>query len=67
MPLHIERVETEIDLAGSEATSRASANGGRNGLAAHMSARDAELKERLRPLVLEILEEELERLRRQQG
>ncbi len=60
MPLHIDRVETEVDLTRSTppgAAGKSRAPGGS----------DEELREWLRPLVLEILEEELERLRRELG
>jgi hypothetical protein len=57
MPMHIGRVETELDV-------RPAAAGERK---APPAGADADLKERLRPVVLQILQEELERLRRQQG
>jgi hypothetical protein len=60
MPVYIDRVETEMDVL----PAAAAATGG--GPAAPGGA-DAALKERLRPVVLEILQEELDRLRRKQG
>ena len=60
MPLRIERVETELDMTGGQ-KGGASAGGG------PADETDKQLKERLRPLVLEILRDELERLRRRQG
>lgn len=59
MPLHIDRVETEVDVlpAGEPNTA------GPAGLTGTVAA----LKEKLRSIVLEILNEELERLRRKQG
>jgi hypothetical protein len=64
MPLHIDRVQTEMDIVPSGRGTDGTAGGlaSRGGAAA-----DMELKERLRPLVLEILREELDKLRRQQG
>lgn len=53
MPLDVDRVSLTMDMGGDAARRRP------------MS--DAELRERLRPVVIEILSTELERLRRQQG
>jgi hypothetical protein len=59
MPVQIDRVDTEIDVL-----PPAAAGGGSPPLP---GATDAALKERLRPIVMQILQEELDRLRRQQG
>jgi hypothetical protein len=63
MPVHIDHVQTDLDvrppLAGEGLRSGALATGF-NGI-------DRAMLERLRPLVLLILQEELDRLRRQQG
>lgn len=61
MPLHIGRVETDVEVT---PPSGAAAPGGRTG---PPSAADAELLEKVRPLVLEVLRQELDRLRRTQG
>jgi hypothetical protein len=58
MPLHIDHVDTELEVT------RTSSQPGRPESGA-LSGSDVELLERLRPLVLRILEEELERLRRE--
>ena len=60
MPTHFGRVETELDVR----TGAADAAGDRKG---QLVGTDADLKERLRPLVLQIFQEELDRLRRQLG
>jgi len=63
MPVHIEHVQTDLDVRPPEAGA-----GPRGGaLAPGMNGIDHAMFERLRPLVLLILQEELERLRRQQG
>lgn len=67
MVLQITRVETEIDVSGSAEASEQSPDTSRSRLHDDAIACDALLKERLRPVVLEILAEELERIRRQQG
>jgi hypothetical protein len=56
MTVEINRVETEIDVTPPAPAASVPA-----------APADAGLKERLRPVVLEILREELERLRRRQG
>jgi hypothetical protein len=60
MPVHIDRVETEMDVLPAAAA-------GPGGGPPLPGGADAALKERLRPIVLEILQEELDRLRRKQG
>jgi hypothetical protein len=60
MPLHIDRVDTEMDVVPSDR----SHGGGTAGL---LEGSESELLERLRPLVLRILEDELDRLRREIG
>jgi hypothetical protein len=59
MPIQINRVDTEIDVL-------PPAVSGASGTAA-VGGSDAALKERLRPIVMQILQEELDRLRRKQG
>lgn len=59
MPLHIGRVETDLDVTPSAGTAVPSA--------APDPAADAALRDRLRPLVIEILRDELDRIRRTQG
>lgn len=60
MPLHIDRVDTEMDVVSPDR-----ARGG--GEAGVLEGSESQLLERLRPLVLRILEEELDRLRREHG
>lgn len=60
MPLQINRVDAEVDVLPTEP-----GGGGRPPVAGGPG--DRALKERLRPIVLEILDEELERLRRRLG
>ncbi len=67
MPLHIGRVESEIEMtppAGETGTGR-SAPAAPGGDMAAMS--DGELRRRLRPIVMEILEEELATFQRKHG
>jgi hypothetical protein len=62
MPLDVEHAQVTMDtVAGAQATGAASP-------AAPLTAHDRDLlKERLRPIVLEILDEELDKHRRSQG
>ncbi|HEY5933082.1 MAG TPA: hypothetical protein VIU61_00520 [Kofleriaceae bacterium] len=64
MPLHIDRVESEIKILRSESTA-APTGGGSETLGA-LRGRNA-LREQLRPIVLEILHDELERMKRKVG
>ncbi|MCG6970893.1 MAG: hypothetical protein LJE85_14090 [Gammaproteobacteria bacterium] len=59
MPLQIDRVNTQVDVLPS----------GQDGdtMNAYTSVTDTELLERLRPLVIEIMEEQMDRLRREAG
>ncbi len=61
MPVRIDRVETEMDVRPDSSSPPGGAPAG--GGLAQMS--DSELSERLRPIVLEIVEGELQRLRRE--
>ena len=61
MPLSIGRVETELDLSGARASNGSEA---RNSMPP--ATREQQLAT-LRPLVLEILEDELERINRRHG
>lgn len=62
MPLHIDQVDTEMDILASENPyDKQPAESRMVGLA------DPQLREYLRPLVLEVLEEELQRLQRHLG
>jgi hypothetical protein len=61
VPLRIDRVETDMQLTGGPTGGGSASAGG------PADETDRQLKERLRPLVLEILRDELERLRRRQG
>jgi hypothetical protein len=56
MPLTIDRVAVSMDVVSDEPGSSSS-----------RPLTDVELRDRLRPVVLEILNAELERLRREQG
>ena len=58
MPLHIDRVDTDLEVVPERSPSESSTD-------AAPGAEVSELRERLRPIVLEILEEELERIRRE--
>ena len=60
MPLHIDRVETEMEVTTDRTRHR-------NRRSWEFLGSEEEIRDRLRPLVLEILEEELERLRRELG
>ncbi len=68
MPLHIGRVESEIEMtpqAGETESGRPAAPAAaRRGMAAMT---DGELRRRLRPIVMEILEEELATFQRRHG
>jgi hypothetical protein len=64
MPLRIDRVEMEMDVQPSPGSP---ASPDSAGLQAALPAQDQALSERLRPIVLSILNDELRRLRRQQG
>ena len=63
MPLRIDRVETEMDVLPASGPAPTPAGG----LGPGSAGSDLLLRERLRPIVLEILHDELERLRRKQG
>jgi hypothetical protein len=70
MPLRIDRVDTEIEIlrkdsSGSDATPTAGSEGGSETLSA-VRGRSA-LREQLRPIVMEILNDELNRIRRKVG
>jgi hypothetical protein len=57
--VHIDHVQTDLDTRSQTA--------GSGGLTSGVNGIDHEMLQRLRPIVLMILREELERLRRQQG
>jgi hypothetical protein len=59
VPVHIDHVQTDLNFS--------PAAGGGGGLTSGANGIDHAMLERLRPLVLLILREELDRLRRQQG
>jgi hypothetical protein len=59
MPLQIDRVNTQVDVLPSGQDTET--------VSAYASATDTELLERLRPLVIEIMEEQMDRLRREAG
>ena len=59
MTLHIDQVETQMEVLGD--------SGGGEAARGDFSVSDAVLRERMRPIVLEILEEEIQRLRREAG
>ncbi len=68
MPLQIDRVETEMEVMRSAATDRpmgVERHAGDETLGA-LRGRNA-LRERLRPIVLEIMHDELDRIRRKVG
>ena len=59
MALHIDRVNTQIEVVPS--------GGSADTTSRNFNGSDSALLERLRPIVLEIMEEELQRLRREAG
>jgi hypothetical protein len=73
MPLRIDRVDAEIEIlrkpasgAGASDSSVAPGAGGGSETASAVSGRSA-LRDKLRPIVLEILDEELARIKRRVG
>jgi len=66
MPLHIDRVQTEMEISPDAVAPQENARAA-HALDGRSQASDAVLKERLRPIVIEIIQEELDKLRRQQG
>lgn len=72
MPLRIDRVDTEIEIlrkeSGENADSKA-ANPGEDALSEALATRQgrAALREKLRPIVMEILNDELMRIKRKVG
>lgn len=72
MPLHIDRVDTEIEIlrkepqAGAPDAGVGPGTGGGADTLATVRGR-AELREQLRPIVLEILNDELNRIKRKVG
>ena len=77
MPLRIDRVDSEIEILrkesekypGGEGASGATADAWSGGLSEMLSSRRGrtELREQLRPLVMEILNDELMRIKRKVG
>jgi hypothetical protein len=71
MPLHIDRVDTEIEIFRKEAPGAGaggaspSFGGGSDTLSTARGR--AELREKLRPIVMEILNDELDRIKRKVG
>lgn len=66
MPLRIDRVDTEIEIfRKSDSSGGGSASGGEEALGAVRGR--AELREKLRPIVMEILNDELTRIKRKVG
>jgi hypothetical protein len=63
MPLRIDRVETDVHVA--PAVAGASAPPANEGDGPGLAGSDSVLLERLRPIVLRILDQQLEQLRRQ--
>jgi hypothetical protein len=63
VPVHIDHVQTDLDVRPSQAGDGLPSGA----LVSGMSGIDRGMVEQLRPIVLLILGEELERLRRQQG
>jgi hypothetical protein len=68
MPLQIDRVDTEIEIMRKE-SSETGAQPGLGGLDEALSSRQgrAALREKLRPIVMEILNDELMRIKRKVG
>ena len=71
MPLRIDRVDTEIEILrkGSSGASDSSVAPGAGGGSESLSAVSgrSELREKLRPIVMEILNDELTRMKRKVG
>jgi len=70
MPLQIDRVDTEIEILRKESTDApgASASGSGGGAETLATVRGrAALREKLRPIVMEILNDELMRIKRKVG
>ena len=72
MPLRIDRVDTEIEIfrkeSGSGASGAAAAAGSGGGSDTLSTVRGrSELREKLRPIVMEILNDELTRIKRKVG
>ena len=72
MPLRIDRVDTEIEIlrkdAGGEASAADASTSSNDGFIMPATARErAALREKLRPFVLEILNDELMRIKRKVG
>jgi hypothetical protein len=70
MPLRIDRVDTEIEIlrkdAGASESSVAPGSGGGSDTLAAVRGRN-ELRDKLRPIVMEILNDELTRMKRKVG
>ena len=68
MPLRIDRIDTEIEILRKEAAPAAEGPGTGGGSDTLASVRGhAELREKLRPIVMEILNDELTRIKRKVG
>jgi hypothetical protein len=69
MPLRIDRVDTEIEILRKEAGGASGAGPGFGGGSETLSAvrGRSELREKLRPIVMEILNDELMRIKRKVG
>jgi hypothetical protein len=68
MPLRIDRVDTEIEILRKEAGGNADASAAPGGAEALATVRGRNaLREQLRPLVMEILTDELTRMKRKIG
>lgn len=66
MPLRIDRVDTEVEILRKEESSVSPGSGGGEATLETVRGR-AELREKLRPIVMEILNDELTRIRRKVG
>jgi hypothetical protein len=74
MPLRIDRVDTEIEILRKEADGAMGAGATATGGAGELAGEDlntrrgrAALREKLRPIVMEILDDELARIKRKVG
>jgi hypothetical protein len=73
MPLHIDRVDTEIEILRKESTDASAPESGvTQGAGGETDPLDTvrgriALRERLRPIVMEILDDELNRIKRKVG
>jgi hypothetical protein len=67
MPLRIDRVDTEIEVLRKESSSSSAMSSGSGSEVLSSVRGRSELREKLRPIVMEILSDELTRMKRKVG